>query len=313
MRGSQYHKVYRFHEADGSWEEVNANTQTDVDVFDVQEGLSLVGHHSYYFLNDQTDRSTIVYRGVVTKEGLFAIAADPTHPRTIATHVGDEWTFHYPDGYTPPRPPYEPQELWIPEVEGKGSVQGFYYGPKGANEVVLWLHGGPHENVSPRYNAYFHALNEFGIGVLALNYPGSTGRGREYEKSFRFGKLKRSLDGVMAYFEREKVKRIYAWSVSSGVMVLDQLLYHGYPIVAFVDQSGARYHERVAYSRKKKLPLFVIRGLYDRFPVDDEVNFVYAGGHDIESDEQLRSLFERVIPFLRKSVQSAKRLEEKTL
>lgn len=46
---------------------------------------------------------------------------------------------------------------------------------------VVWLHGGPHEQVSPRFNPYFDFLTRLGFGVVALNYPGSTGIGKAYE------------------------------------------------------------------------------------------------------------------------------------
>lgn len=46
---------------------------------------------------------------------------------------------------------------------------------------VLWLHGGPHEQVSIRFNPYIYSLVANNIGVVALNYPGSTGMGSIFE------------------------------------------------------------------------------------------------------------------------------------
>ncbi len=46
---------------------------------------------------------------------------------------------------------------------------------------VLWLHGGPHEQVSPRYNPFFDYFSSKGLSILALNYPGSTGYGNSNE------------------------------------------------------------------------------------------------------------------------------------
>lgn len=58
----------------------------------------------------------------------------------------------------------------------------FLYLPRGAPRGwVVWLHGGPHEQVSPRFNPFFDALLERGYAVAALNYPGSTGIGNVYE------------------------------------------------------------------------------------------------------------------------------------
>lgn len=58
----------------------------------------------------------------------------------------------------------------------------FLYLPAGEPRGwVVWLHGGPHEQVSPRFNPFFDALLERGYAVAALNYPGSTGIGNGYE------------------------------------------------------------------------------------------------------------------------------------
>jgi pimeloyl-ACP methyl ester carboxylesterase len=46
---------------------------------------------------------------------------------------------------------------------------------------VVWLHGGPHEDVSPRFNPFWSALLALGHAVYALDYPGSTGAGNAYE------------------------------------------------------------------------------------------------------------------------------------
>ncbi len=45
---------------------------------------------------------------------------------------------------------------------------------------MVWLHGGPHEQVSPRFNPYFDFLTRENIAVYAINYPGSTGLGKKY-------------------------------------------------------------------------------------------------------------------------------------
>lgn len=46
---------------------------------------------------------------------------------------------------------------------------------------VVWIHGGPFEQTSIRYNTYIHSLLKEEIAVIALNYPGSTGIGNAYE------------------------------------------------------------------------------------------------------------------------------------
>lgn len=52
---------------------------------------------------------------------------------------------------------------------------------------VVWLHGGPHEQISVRYNSYISSLLDTGFAVIALNYPGSTGIGNAYELRDKIG------------------------------------------------------------------------------------------------------------------------------
>lgn len=46
---------------------------------------------------------------------------------------------------------------------------------------TLWIHGGPFEQVSKRFNPYFDALSKAGHGIIVVNYPGSLGIGNPYE------------------------------------------------------------------------------------------------------------------------------------
>lgn len=46
---------------------------------------------------------------------------------------------------------------------------------------LIWLHGGPHEQISPRYNVFMNYINRVGWGIIALNYKGSTGMGNDFE------------------------------------------------------------------------------------------------------------------------------------
>ncbi len=68
------------------------------------------------------------------------------------------------------------------EVRGRdGMVHFVFSADSQTRSWVVWLHGGPDEQVSPRYNLYFDFLARLGYGVVALNYPGSTGIGNAYE------------------------------------------------------------------------------------------------------------------------------------
>jgi pimeloyl-ACP methyl ester carboxylesterase len=58
----------------------------------------------------------------------------------------------------------------------------YVYQPRSAQKGwVAWLHGGPNEQMSPRFNTYLLQLLKAGWAVIVLNYPGSTGIGNSYE------------------------------------------------------------------------------------------------------------------------------------
>lgn len=62
-----------------------------------------------------------------------------------------------------------------------GMSNYLYLSENSGKEWVVWLHGGPYEQMSARYNIYLLGLLKSGRSVLVLNYPGSTGVGNTYE------------------------------------------------------------------------------------------------------------------------------------
>ncbi len=69
-------------------------------------------------------------------------------------------------------------------MKNANGMTNFLYLPSKAPRAwVIWLHGGPHEQVSPRFNLYFDFLARRNIAVYAINYPGSTGIGNSYALS----------------------------------------------------------------------------------------------------------------------------------
>jgi pimeloyl-ACP methyl ester carboxylesterase len=111
---------------------------------------------------------------------------------------------------------------------------------------VVWLHGGPHEHVSPRFNPYFDLLLRSGFGVVALNYPGSTGNGNGYE--LRDTPPQRWLDVQVKAIQRDLaqlraelpgLESHVLVAVSYGSVVAHALLARGATDVsALVDFSG---------------------------------------------------------------------------
>ncbi|KAA2254055.1 S9 family peptidase [Solihabitans fulvus] len=64
------------------------------------------------------------------------------------------------------------------------TVDGLLYRPSGEDRspVVVLVHGGPEFRTYPAYDPLIHALLANGIGVLAPNVRGSSGRGMRYQR-----------------------------------------------------------------------------------------------------------------------------------
>jgi predicted esterase len=111
---------------------------------------------------------------------------------------------------------------------------------------IVWLHGGPREQVSPRFNLYFDYLTRLGYGILALNYPGSTGIGNEYELAGvpDTVRVKRQLAGIDG--ELTQARELYPGlnqyvlvgvSYGSAIGFLHALR-HPSQVTRFIDFSG---------------------------------------------------------------------------
>lgn len=100
---------------------------------------------------------------------------------------------------------------WLGEA---GPVHGWYYPPRGADAlggegerppVQVWSHGGPTGFARPEFNVAVQFWTSRGIGILDVNYSGSTGYGRDYRDRLngRWGVLDVSdcVTGVQALAE----------------------------------------------------------------------------------------------------------------
>jgi pimeloyl-ACP methyl ester carboxylesterase len=111
---------------------------------------------------------------------------------------------------------------------------------------IVWLHGGPREQVSPRFNLYFDYLTRLGYAILALNYPGSTGIGNMYELAGvpDTTRVERQLAGIDDALTRARelyphLDRYVLVGVSYGSAVgFLHLLRHPKQVTKFIDFSG---------------------------------------------------------------------------
>src|SRR5262249_12631290 len=138
---------------------------------------------------------------------------------------------------------------------------------------IVWLHGGPHEQVSPRFNPYFDFLVRLGYAVVALNYPGSTGIGNGYELVglTSSAQVDRQLEGIdpelgQVAQEYPGFRRYALVGVSYGsALGFLHLLRHPDAVTKFVDFSGVTTRPTIgdAGSDHSRAPILLIQGVND--------------------------------------------------
>lgn len=262
------------------------------------------GRQSHYQLwsdahGKATSKELVMHRVDWRAEPVAAVLSHPLLPRMPAIWTESGWRVAMPLEMSLPIAPPVAEELWV--GEGQAKQQVMWFGPRTAQRVVVWLHGGPRENVSLRYSPYFHYLVQQGFSVAAVNYPGSTGRGLEYEASFKVEPLRQSILALSQYLEEEGVEVVVPWSISAGVHVLGVWLKAGVSTTAIIEQASstsvARQQELRDIARRRGLPFFRIRGRYDPLP-GQAVDHWYPGGHDIIREEDFVQLLHVMEDFL---------------
>ena len=255
------------------------------------------GLESRFHSSVASDPGSVVSDLARIGESYFGIVSSPSVGRTLARARAGRWELVPHPRSRWPRRPAPIQELWI-EGDAGERFQAFLFGAPESKQIVVWWHGGPTENVSPRFSPYYQRLSELGYSVLAVNYPGSTGRGADYEARFRPEDLRACIRAVWQQLARRGALRVVSWSVSTGITPQLLLLDSGLPVSALVDQAGWGRSPIVERSEERGLPLFTIRGRYDdRTPVS-RVSFGYDGGHDLARVEDFAALFAALEPFL---------------
>jgi dipeptidyl aminopeptidase/acylaminoacyl peptidase len=130
-------------------------------------------------------------------------AASPTEPATVVAwdaDSGEETTLHrvVDLGLDPAAIPV-PRAVEFPTTDG-ATAHAFFYPPTSADHegpdgerppLQVVCHGGPTGNRSPQLTPSFLFWTQRGIGVVDVNYRGSTGFGREYRRALdgRWGEI----------------------------------------------------------------------------------------------------------------------------
>jgi dipeptidyl aminopeptidase/acylaminoacyl peptidase len=100
----------------------------------------------------------------------------------------------------------EPSLVHYPSTDGKWQISAFVYVPynaerNGQNALVVAIHGGPESQAMNFFNRNIQYLVNQGYFVIAPNYRGSTGYGKEFQDADRFDMGGGDLEDVIAAAE----------------------------------------------------------------------------------------------------------------
>jgi len=228
------------------------------------------GNQDIYLTDLATAKSTqlAIAKGVNEPVG-GAHAFSPDGSRLLYQHVGptapgDLWVYHLPTskaqqithslvGGIRSEDMVEPYLIHYPSRDGKWTISAFLYVPynmarNGQNAAIVYLHGGPTSQSMNSFNRFIQFAVNQGYMVLAPNYRGSTGYGKEFQEANLFDMGGGDLQDVLAGVDWIKQtghldpKKIAVMGGSYGgylsmmaVTKAPEVWAAGIPIVPFVD------------------------------------------------------------------------------
>ena len=97
----------------------------------------------------------------------------------------------------------EPFLVHYPSRDGKWTISAFVYVPynmarSGQNAAIVYVHGGPTSQTVNSFNRFIQYMVNQGYMVIAPNYRGSTGYGKDFEQANRFDMGGGDLQDVLA-------------------------------------------------------------------------------------------------------------------
>ena len=131
-----------------------------------------------------------------------------------ATAPSDLWVYHVASGKTQQithsliagirsEDMVEPYLVHYPSRDGKWTISAFLYVPfnmarNGQNAAIVFIHGGPTSQTMNSFNRFVQFAANQGYMVLAPNYRGSTGYGKEFQQANLFDMGGGDLQDVLA-------------------------------------------------------------------------------------------------------------------
>jgi dipeptidyl aminopeptidase/acylaminoacyl peptidase len=282
------------------------------------------GNEDIYLHDVATGKSTVLQipKGVnepagghsaFTKDGsrLLYFHNGPTAPGdlwvyTIATGKSHQVTHSLVAGVRS-QDMVEPYLVHYPSRDGKWTISAFLYVPfnmarNGQNAAIVYIHGGPTAQSMNSFNRFVQFAANQGYMVLAPNYRGSTGYGKEFQQANLFDMGGGDLQDVLAGVDWIKQtghldpKKIAVMGGSYGgylsmmaVTKAPDVWAAGVPIVPFVNWFTEIEHEDPVLQQSDLATMGDVvtnKALYeDRSPINfiDQIKaplLLLAGGHD---------------------------------
>jgi dipeptidyl aminopeptidase/acylaminoacyl peptidase len=201
----------------------------------------------------------------------------------------------------------EPYLVHYPSKDGKWTVSAFVYVPynlprNGEHPAIVYVHGGPTAQTMNTFNRFVQYMANQGYIVIAPNYRGSTGYGKEFQQANLFDMGGGDLQDVLAaadwikqtgYVDPKKLILMGGsyggYMTMMGVTKAPEMWAAGIPIVPFVNWFTEIQHEDPVLQQSDLATMGDLeknKALYaDRSPI----NFVHqikaplyllAGGND---------------------------------
>jgi dipeptidyl aminopeptidase/acylaminoacyl peptidase len=201
----------------------------------------------------------------------------------------------------------EPYLVHYPSRDGKWTISAFLYVPfnmarNGQNAAIVYIHGGPTAQSMNSFNRFVQYAANQGYMVLAPNYRGSTGYGKEFQQANLFdmggGDLQDVLAGVdwikkTGHLDPNKIAVMggsYGGYLSMmAVTKAPEVWAAGVPIVPFVNWFTEIENEDPVLQQSDLATMGDVvknKALYeDRSPINfiDQIKaplLLLAGGHD---------------------------------
>jgi dipeptidyl aminopeptidase/acylaminoacyl peptidase len=215
----------------------------------------------------------------------------------------------------------EPFLVHFPSKDGKWTISAFVYVPynmvrNGQNAAIVYVHGGPTAQSMNSFNRFIQHMANQGYMVIAPNYRGSTGYGKEFQQANLFDMGGGDLADVVAaadfikqtgYLDPKKIALVGGsyggYMTMMGVTKAPDVWAAGVPIVPFVnwfteiqnedpvlqqsdlatmgdpEKNKDLYHERspIFFVDQIKAPLLLLAGGHDpRCPHEESQQVVDA-------------------------------------